>query len=356
MVKYANLECGDPRDHIYALLAISSKNDLDVQIDYPKANSVSQAFVQVSIKILQSCGNLEPLESALRWDHSSDLTHPSWALHTLRSIDLEVDAIQNHKPHPQAKFTTTPRFYLDDKVLILRGRVVGTIAVSTPPTYYNQPVQLHREDEAHIKLVSQRVVNVLYVLASLELTVENICALARTTVDESAVLSRSECLVPGSTEFAIAFGLWVLLRGQVRWIEYQSTKQEVDNNQAINEAKHWIQQMAKLLLTTNQFERFSTADNLNEGGTEIYAAWNGRALFRGRCLCIADNNLIYNGTHGAKKGDSIAVFQGGHVLYILRPVDTRYRLIGTVFVQGLMNGELHEGLDPDEVDYDIELV
>ncbi len=60
--------------------------------------------------------------------------------------------------------------------------------------------------------------------------------------------------------------------------------------------------------------------------------------------------------HEPEKGDLVAVFEGGDRLFILRPVGDRFRLVGEAYVDGLMNGEAYEGLDPDEVDYDIELV
>jgi hypothetical protein len=56
-------------------------------------------------------------------------------------------------------------------------------------------------------------------------------------------------------------------------------------------------------------------------------------------------------------GDVIAALRGGHRLYDLRPAEGGgYRVVGDAYVDGLMFGEAYEGLDPEEVDYDIELV
>jgi hypothetical protein len=55
--------------------------------------------------------------------------------------------------------------------------------------------------------------------------------------------------------------------------------------------------------------------------------------------------------------DVIAAFRGGDRFYVLRPAEGgRYRVIGDAYVYGLMNGEAYDDLDPDEVDYDIELI
>jgi hypothetical protein len=55
--------------------------------------------------------------------------------------------------------------------------------------------------------------------------------------------------------------------------------------------------------------------------------------------------------------DVIAAFSGVDRLYVLRPVEGgRYRLVGDAYVDGLMFGEAYEGVDADEVVYDIELI
>jgi hypothetical protein len=56
-------------------------------------------------------------------------------------------------------------------------------------------------------------------------------------------------------------------------------------------------------------------------------------------------------------GDVIAALRGGHRLYVLRLAGGgRYCVIGNAYVDSLMFSEAYEGLDPDEVDYDIELI
>jgi hypothetical protein len=58
-----------------------------------------------------------------------------------------------------------------------------------------------------------------------------------------------------------------------------------------------------------------------------------------------------------ESGDVIAAFRGADKLYALRPVEGgRYRLVGDAYVDGLMFGEAYEGVDADEVVYDIELI
>lgn len=56
-----------------------------------------------------------------------------------------------------------------------------------------------------------------------------------------------------------------------------------------------------------------------------------------------------------QEGDAIVAFQGSDRLFIIRLVGNIYKLIGDIFVDGLMHGEAYENQDPDKVDYDIEL-
>jgi hypothetical protein len=45
------------------------------------------------------------------------------------------------------------------------------------------------------------------------------------------------------------------------------------------------------------------------------------------------------------------------VIYVLRTAEGRkYRVVGNAYVPGLMNGQAYNGFDPDEVDYNMELI
>jgi hypothetical protein len=55
-------------------------------------------------------------------------------------------------------------------------------------------------------------------------------------------------------------------------------------------------------------------------------------------------------------GDIIAAFEGSRVLWTLRPVGDKYRLIGDIWVDGLMQGQSYIGLNPEKVDYEIEII
>ena len=78
--------------------------------------------------------------------------------------------------------------------------------------------------------------------------------------------------------------------------------------------------------------------------------------FLGRSFCVTEQNRPCNCMNEVRVGDVVAALEGADVLYILRPVGNRYRLIGDAYVDGLMLGEAYEGVNPEDVDYDIQLV
>ena len=75
----------------------------------------------------------------------------------------------------------------------------------------------------------------------------------------------------------------------------------------------------------------------------------------GRMMCVTDAGRVCNGMNEVQKGDVIVALQGADRLYVLRPANNRYRLVGDAFVVGLMDGEAYEGLNPDESDGEIEI-
>jgi hypothetical protein len=59
----------------------------------------------------------------------------------------------------------------------------------------------------------------------------------------------------------------------------------------------------------------------------------------GRKFYIDSHGRLGLGPRDVKKGDEIVILFGGHVPYHLRKEDSQHRLIGELFVDGLMTGE-----------------
>jgi hypothetical protein len=352
MERFEDLECRDPRDRIYALLAISSDTaELAITPDYSDAMSLSLLFRELSIRLLKTSKDLEALDFACRWDNASDSTRPSWALHIPRSPDFQPITLFNGMAHPRPQFSSTFRPRFNGSVLLLRGRIIDSISVSTPPSYLTRSWFLRSGDESHVRTLSQLLASQTKVLSSMDLNVENLSAMARALIANLNWPSSDRNNGLHSKVEEAAFGLWCLLRDETMELKDLSKKAGIDQSSVILQAEEWIDAIAKFFLNAQQIASFSTADEKN-ASEEMHR----NARIRGRSLCFTGGKRTCNSMHEVEKGDAVAAFEGAGFLYILRPVGTRYRLIGNAYIDGLMNGEAYDGLNSDEFDYDIELI
>jgi hypothetical protein len=90
--------------------------------------------------------------------------------------------------------------------------------------------------------------------------------------------------------------------------------------------------------------------------TALWVIQNPRA--QEQVLFITSKQHICSAMNVVKAGGMIAAFQGGKRPSVLRPVanSRRYQLIGNAYVDGLIEGEAYQNLDPKTVDHDFELI
>jgi hypothetical protein len=82
-----------------------------------------------------------------------------------------------------------------------------------------------------------------------------------------------------------------------------------------------------------------------------------RVMWIGRSLCTTESGLFANVMNVAAQGDVFVALQGGSDrLYALRPVGDSFRLVGDAWVDGWMEGQAYRGLDPAEVDIDLQII
>jgi hypothetical protein len=127
----------------------------------------------------------------------------------------------------------------------------------------------------------------------------------------------------------------------------------------VPELKQWdtqIQELAAQLSKVIELNSYHPGRPVTHKERRAYEDMSKRELMHGRSLSVTENGRVCSAMHQAKEGDLVAAFEGADRLFILRPAGERYRLVGDAYVDGLMEGEAYEGLDPDEVDHDIELV
>jgi hypothetical protein len=211
-------------------------------------------------------------------------------------------------------------------------------------------------DESHVRALSQLIASHTKTLSSLDLTLENVSAIGRAIVanPEWPPEDRTNSLHLRVEE--AAFRLWCLLRDETMELKAFSTEVGIDRSEVIDRAYHWINAIAKLCLKADRLAAFSATDALDKQEKHASLEMHSYGRIRGRSLCITEEIRVCNSMYEVMDGDAVAAFEGARFLYILRSVGSRYQLIGNAHVDGLMAGEAYAGIDPDEVDYDIELI
>jgi hypothetical protein len=91
--------------------------------------------------------------------------------------------------------------------------------------------------------------------------------------------------------------------------------------------------------------------------SEGYDSFLRTARLGGRTFGKTTKNRIYNAVNEARTGDAVFALAGSpQHLWTLRPAaDNSYKLVGAIHVDGYMQGELYDGVDPDEVDYEVRI-
>lgn len=181
---YEHLECRDVRDRIYAVLAISSDVDsLEIAPDYQKDLGVT--FHQLSMKLVSTYDNLEPLYVASCWNNLSNPAIPSWALHQPYPSRLRPHSVPdsplNHA-HPRSAFVSSiarPRFAQDASVMVLKGRHIDKVALSTPRVYFNKSAHMGVCDQAIAEDFTKLLGACSSLLLQLGLTLKNTCSVGR---------------------------------------------------------------------------------------------------------------------------------------------------------------------------------
>jgi len=340
------------RDCIFALLAISFDSKmLGVTSDYSK--QLKELFLDASVSFFLHRQDLDSLTVACQTNKFLDPKYPSWAISSSRPTELATAfEYRVFNPHASPDIRPTPRFHThgENPCIVLTGRIIEQIFLATSLLYRSRSVNLGIKDMDYWDYVTQLAKNISEVLLNVGITLENAAALAR-----ALVINTNWKPTQQRDYLSQSYHLWCYFRHLVKILE--SLSQWFDlKAQIAPELYHLIKALASLILENN-IDKFEPAASLNK--TEQDAAmhiWNND-FFQGRSFCTTKRGRICSCMNKIETKDVIAAFRGADRLYVLRPAEGgRYRVVGDAYVDGLMFGEAYDGLDPDEVDHDIELI
>jgi len=340
------------------MLAISSDSmQLGITPDYSK--SPKQLFLDVSVSFLLCRKDTSALTLACLTDNLSDLTGVSWSIASPRLERFRSSAIASNvfTPHPNSNNPQrNPRFHTDEtnSIITLTGSIVDHISLTTPPLYTPKSFVTGRMDRDYLDFCILLLKSMSEVLSNLGISAESAAALGLASV---ANPKWKPTPGRGSLTQRTAYHFWCYYRFVCKSIKEYSQQIGFDLEDNItSQFDHVIETLAPLLLETD-LDTFSLAGSLSAAELDATSCIGENMLHQGRSFCTTKQGRICNCMNKIEAEDVIAAFRGADRLYVLRPAEGgRYRLVGGAYVHGLMFGEAYEGLDPDKVDYDIELI
>jgi hypothetical protein len=346
-----NLGC---QDRIFALLAISSDaKELDIVPNYSASYTISRLCLDLSARLLKTSTNLGPLVYACRWAPSFDDAVPSWVINVHRrgnAVNLPWGILA---PHPRTSLKNSPCLTLDRSVQVFKGRIIDYIAMPALPLVSTLSFRVGVQDADYLSSVTHLMSTWSDVLARTGITLESAASLFRAITAAGPTWSPAPHEKRSPAEQQV-FYLWSRYRYDVHSIKHELS-QFVSDASIVEHFEKFMLDLAKLLSDTIDLAHFSSSDNLSSEEENAFEEADPYECIIGRSFSVTKQGRICNGMHEVKEGDAIAALEGGDRLFILRPVGDKYRLVGDAYVTGLMFGEAYEGLDPDEVDYDIEI-
>jgi hypothetical protein len=355
---FDTLQCRDSRDRIFSLLAISMERAF-INLDYSKSSS--ELFHQVSVQLIQQLPSLgQVLGAVTRFDNLSDLSCPSWAFNLPRIAMDRSQISDSDAPHPRSQLSRRPEFSLDKRTLILKGRILDRVAFVTPRLHQHSNTVLPISEPGQFDLEIQLVKSICEVLLKVGLGIENAARLCRVLITSSNWENSNTGTLSVEQR---AYHLWCHISLRLHYVLARARFLETDISSSLSPVYSVLETLAAMLGEAGI--RCSSVDE-EPSGQEIQVGNLIRELYKpiGRCLCVTEAGRLGSLSNEVKNGDVFVTFESSLTLLTLRPFFssdsdvpvTRYQLIGDAYVEGLMNGQAYEGLDPDEVDEDIYLV
>jgi hypothetical protein len=390
---YLRLLCKDPRDRIYAVLAISGDSEaLALVPDYSPSNTVNVLAKQLSTRVLSCAEDLELLTFAVWW-RRPDSELPSWCMeldppHDDDTADRQL--FNMYAPHPTQGGADLVRFSECGSLLVVKGRLLDIVSVQdTFPILPSQTSKYDEEESQYVYLSS------IIDLVPAELRMEDIASVVRTIT-----VGRPWTPPSGNeTEHdeTVVYHIWTYLRAWSRILleDPSDTSSTVSDTSVIASDKPLvssdastlaintlsptdppsspaqligplstpeIQQRLNLVISAleafaprladpspHPLEALCEKEEIASNRFEQYTLETRRRVGRTRA------GRFYNATQRVEEGDAVVALRGADQLFVVRARGDAYELISDVYVDGLMFGEAYEGLDEDEVDYDIKL-
>ena len=329
--------CSKPCDRVYALLGISADAaQLGIIPDYTVPESL--LFQHVSVQILSKESDLLSLIYLCGfWDNLSWPELPSWAIsHRTRNPAAEFRmAPDNVAVHPQQRYQVN--FTADGGFMLLRGRRIDSIKFASSVS-----------DRSHGLTDPSFVLALLATWSKILLGVSS-SILPEVIVGLCRCMKCSPSWKPegsGDDSSSVAEGsAYLLLPSYIIWAQLVHPPLELMSVDKIKRAMERLTNSCKEMkdvgkdLTLTLFESFMRTAQLR------------------RSFGNTAKGRVFSAMNEPHEGDAIFALAGSpQYLWTLRPAaDNTYKLVGEIYVDGYMQGELYDGVNPDDVDDEVRI-
>ena len=335
-------EATDPRDKIYALLGLASDwADSGIMPDY--TSSVAAVYKKVTIYHLQKYG-LEFLELAgdtsLRRIDRLPSWCPDWSNFTWYNIDkcdptVRYDASQSLRARVKVTLKLSP----DNDELFVQGKIIDEVRTASVQRY----IRPSGVTLVNIPIITNMIAPIGRRIRWLrwqtwEKTALN---LKLYPTGEDLLSVYSQVLVAGSQEHRNQFNKF-------------STDSSVLPNASTEEAhadeSDWFYRCfrRKELKVLEADEGLQDAENPGKGGETLAACLYADELenwSENRRLITTKKGYLGMGPITARAGDQVCLILGTKKPFLLRKVNSKYRLIGVSYIHGIHS----DTVSPDEV-------
>lgn len=315
----SSLECTDPRDHIYSLLAhplsrLPGKNASIVNPDYTKP--ASDVYYDFSVQMLQLPEGLRLLSAVQHGENGPPIGYPSWVPfwylvgHRTSedfpfSTAFTMGVCHLHYYNASSGLGDSYHATTDEGALLLHGVLFDQLASVS---------QLKKED---FEISSKH---------SDTSGSEGILESIYSAVTDSSSLSPYGCNQNRRDAFSITLSAGFLSR----------TNGENMENLPFHQANFNAYWKARARARQSMHIEKDDAGDAMRFMVDLKEKAHHRSFF------ISRRGYVGLGPYFAQPGDLCVVFRGGFVPFIIRPgeSDGKFRLIGECYVHGIMRGEL----------------
>ena len=338
---YDALDCADPRDHIYSIMALSTDIErLGIVPDY--SQSVQTVFVDATVRMLKYYRSFQHLHYVSLLDNLSEPSYPSWSWTPRLFGRQHYLDFTLYKAHP----VTHTEFKFDQTLseLTVKGRILDRISFSVPgilvrgSTFWGITELV---DACRLVTELSALATILRHIGTNRLNIGRLllALIAEKFRDSDGLQVRKDLVI----------SLWCYLR--FSWLTIAENRESLPED-----ARNALQLIEDVIADVANLAGKQAAPDLTEDEWNIGKQVSSQKCSYGRSFGVTQQNRIVNFTFKAKVGDDIALLQSGSLPYILRPAGDRYQFVGDVCVPDMMYGEAYADLVPDNVDYEIHLI